>query len=148
MPRNLFSDQGSDVGFERSCAETHNDDGNDEKPNDTVLVDDTGDGANDQKDVTEQDDDVGDLNSLVSTEVLIGDEGTEQRCEVDPEGVERRQTESGLEREMSALRWARLRSELTFWPIPSAPGWPSVPAEPVLDPGGRGRWIKFCKTSS
>jgi hypothetical protein len=46
--------------------------------------------------VSEQADDVGKLNRLVPSKVLIGQVGSEQGSQVDPEGVERGQTEGGL----------------------------------------------------
>lgn len=63
---------------------------------DLLLVDDTRNSANNKQNVSEQADDVGKLNSLVPSKVLIGQVGSEQGSQVDPKGVEGGQTESGL----------------------------------------------------
>jgi hypothetical protein len=92
----LLGNQGGYVTLESTGTETHDDKSDNEETDDSVLLDDSRNGTNSQEDVSDQDDDVGQLDGLVTTKVLIGQVGSQERSQVDPESVEGGQTESSL----------------------------------------------------
>ncbi len=60
------------------------------------MVEDRGDGRDDEEDVSDERDENGDANRLESAPSGIGEVGTEDGHAVDPEGVEGGQTSGGL----------------------------------------------------
>lgn len=63
---------------------------------DLLFLDDPRNSADNKQDVPDQTDNVGKLDGLVPSKVLIGQVGSEQGGQVDPKGVEGGQTEGGL----------------------------------------------------
>ena len=93
----MLGDKGGNVGLECSSSETHDDDTENEDTERSVGVfDDRGSSGGDKDQVTNLGDKDGVENGFETTEVGIGDPGSEQRADVDPEGVEGGQTESDL----------------------------------------------------
>jgi hypothetical protein len=143
----LLSDQGRDVGFERSCTETKSDDTEDERTNGIAAGEHSGNGGDDEQDMTQDREGDGDEDGVETAKVFVGNDGTDDGCAVRPERVELSDTERGTLIMALVEDWKMLRWLLTC-PIPRAPGWPSsLGSRPVVcgTPSitGRSCWMKF-----
>lgn len=93
----LLGNEGGNVGLETSGSETHDDQSDHEAAQGAVgIVHDLGDGGNGQDDVAEHSNADGVEDGLETTEVGIGDVGSEQRQDIGPEGVEGGDVEGNL----------------------------------------------------
>ena len=89
----LFSDQGRDIGLESSGTETEGDNTKDERTDGIAAGKDSGNGGDDEQDVTQDGEGDGDEDGVEATKVLVGDNGTDDGCAVCPERVELTDTE-------------------------------------------------------
>lgn len=143
--------QGSVYSLETTSSNTHNDQTDRETSNRTArLGNDSGDSRHDQNDVSHQSTRDGCKDGAESTPVLISDERASQGHDVGPELID---CVSGLEMTtldpcFSAAYSHNVRPVDARCPMPRAPGTSllkSAPAAraPVLEFGGRGRWMKL-----
>lgn len=93
----LFNDQRRDVWLEGTSSESHDEQTNNEASQRTLLViENRRDGRDDENDVTDFSDDDRVEDSLVASEVGVGNPGSKKGAAVDPESVEGGQGESDL----------------------------------------------------
>lgn len=102
---NLLGDEGRNVGLECSGSETHDDESENEDAERGVCLGQNGRGrGGNQDDVADLSNEDGVEDGLVATEVGVGNPCSEQRADVDPERVERGQTECDLLPEAEGTR--------------------------------------------